>query len=219
MQYRQGMPKISPSDTSYAVLGLMAIRPWSTYELVAQSERSLRWFFPRAERGVYREAKRLAEWGWAEAERGAHGRRRRTVYRITEAGRAALTEWMRQESTPTQISSQAALKVFLSDQAPAEVLRATTDGVGRAARASLEQLGSMAGEYTDGTARFADRALPNALAMKLIADIQRSLRDWSTWVARTTADLDHEDREARRAVALDIFRVISAECAGQTPSS
>ena len=74
--------KIPP--TSYALLGLLSLQPWTTYELARQSERSLRWFFPRAERGVYQEAKRLVDLGWATSTATWAGRRKGTTYEITE---------------------------------------------------------------------------------------------------------------------------------------
>ena len=36
------------TTTSYAILGLLAIRPWSTYELARQMQRDLRFVWPRA---------------------------------------------------------------------------------------------------------------------------------------------------------------------------
>ena len=47
------------STTSYAILGLLALRPWTTYELAKQVQKSLGWFWPRAERKLYDEPKRL----------------------------------------------------------------------------------------------------------------------------------------------------------------
>ena len=75
------MPDTKPTHTSYAVLGLLAVRSWTTYELARQSERSLRWFFPRAERAVYQEAKRLVALGWARANKTSTGRRTSTRWR------------------------------------------------------------------------------------------------------------------------------------------
>ncbi len=61
------------TTTSYAVLGLLAIRPWSTYELAKQMEVSLRNFWPRAERKLYDEPKEI---GGPRPGRGhqGHGR-------------------------------------------------------------------------------------------------------------------------------------------------
>jgi PadR family transcriptional regulator AphA len=43
------------TTTSYAILGLLAIKPWSTYELAAQMRRNLHYFWPRAESNLYAE--------------------------------------------------------------------------------------------------------------------------------------------------------------------
>src|SRR3954468_20888602 len=106
MQYCQGMAEIKATQTSYAVLGLLAVKPWTTYELARQSERSLHFFFPRAERAVYLEAKRLVVLGWAQSKKELTGRRTSTVYRITAAGRRALRRWLEAPSAPTQLESE-----------------------------------------------------------------------------------------------------------------
>jgi len=78
------------SPTSYALLGLLSLRRWTTYELTQQAQRSLRFLYPRAERHLYAEAKRLAEAGLARSESTFTGRRRGTTYAITPAGRKAI---------------------------------------------------------------------------------------------------------------------------------
>src|SRR5918994_6478306 len=78
------------TPTSYAILGLLAIKPWTTYELATQVERTVKRFWPRTRSKLYEEPKKLVAAGLAEAAKGAHGRRPRTVYTITPAGRRAL---------------------------------------------------------------------------------------------------------------------------------
>ena len=51
------------TSTTHAVLGLLSLRPWTTYELAKQVQRSLGWFWPRAERKLYDEPKRLVAAG------------------------------------------------------------------------------------------------------------------------------------------------------------
>ena len=80
-------PAPSLTTTSYALLGLLNIRPWTTYELAKQVQRSLGWFWPRAERKLYEEPKRLVECGLATATSESTGKRPRTVYSITADGR------------------------------------------------------------------------------------------------------------------------------------
>src|SRR5574338_30934 len=85
-------PKLT--TTSYALLGLLALRDWTTYELAKQVQRSLHWFWPRAERKLYDEPKRLVAAGLATAVEEHTGKRPRTVYRITRSGRTALRRWL-----------------------------------------------------------------------------------------------------------------------------
>ena len=63
------------TTTSYAILGLLAIRPWSTYELARQMQRDLRFVWPRAESNLYAEPKKLI----------AHGLPQRTPNRAASA--------------------------------------------------------------------------------------------------------------------------------------
>ena len=93
----------SLTTTSYAVLGLLGIQPWTTYELAQQMERSLKHFWPRAQSRIYEEPKRLATLGLAKASREHVGRRPRTTYTITAKGRRApkklrlFREWLTTE--------------------------------------------------------------------------------------------------------------------------
>jgi len=77
----------SLTTTSYALLGLLNIRPWTTYELTQQMRRNLHYFWPRAESNLYAEAKRLVDGGLAETSSDPVGQRPRTVYSITDLGR------------------------------------------------------------------------------------------------------------------------------------
>src|SRR5918911_5281944 len=110
------------TTTSYAILCLLAIRPWSTYELTKQMRRSLHHIWPRAESNVYAEPKRLVEAGLAQAETQATGKRPRTLYAITPAGRRALERWLRTESAPTRVESEALVKVLFGNYGTKDTL-------------------------------------------------------------------------------------------------
>ena len=69
----------SLTTTSYAVLGLLAIQPWSTYELAKQMERTLYRVWPRARSRLYDEPKKLVAHGLAEARKESVGRRPASV--------------------------------------------------------------------------------------------------------------------------------------------
>lgn len=127
------MPSV-PTATSFALLGLLGIRPWTAYELVAQAKRSLHHFWPRSEAHLYAELKRLVERGHADAEIVEGRRRQRTRYTITPAGRVALEEWLSTEPAPPVLEIEGLLRVLLADQGTAKDLRAAVEATARQAR-------------------------------------------------------------------------------------
>src|SRR6202022_222410 len=96
------------TSTSYAVLGLLCVQPWSAYELAQQMKRSLRFMWPRAESGIYREPQKLIELGYAVAKKIPAGpRRTKPLYSATPAGREAFRRWLQEPSAPPQFESEA----------------------------------------------------------------------------------------------------------------
>ena len=86
-------PLPAPTPTSYALLGLLAIKPWTTYELAAQMDRTMNRFWPRARSKLYEEPKKLVALGLAQASKEAVGRRPRT--RLQHHARKAGGRWPR----------------------------------------------------------------------------------------------------------------------------
>lgn len=194
------------SATSYALLGLLSLRPWTTYELAQQARRSLRWFFPRAERHLYSEAKRLAETGLAAAEVGYRGRRRTTTYTITPAGRRALRRWLAEPPAPTVLESEALLHAFFADAGSRDDLVASLEVTRAQAAEALDQLGAMACQTLAGEADFLERVPVNALSLRLGLDFYRTVESWASWAAEEVAgwhDAHGSGWEGARAVFED----------------
>ena len=105
----------SPTTTSYAILGLLAIQPWATYDLAKLMRRSLHFFWPRAESNLYAETKRLVDTGLAEARKEWNGDRKRTVYSITDRGRDALREWLATPPAVARVESEAHLRLLYAN--------------------------------------------------------------------------------------------------------
>lgn len=114
----------SPTATSFAVLGLLGLQPWTAYDLVAQARRSLHFFWPRSEAHLYAELKRLVERGHARAEVVEGRRRQATRYTITPQGRTALEHWLETEPAPPTVEIEALLRVLFADQGSRDDLRA-----------------------------------------------------------------------------------------------
>jgi PadR family transcriptional regulator, regulatory protein AphA len=130
--------------TSYAILGMLALRPWSAYELTRQVRRSLDYCWPTAESVLYEEPKRLVRLGLATATRQPAGRRSRTIYAITEQGHRVLAEWLATPPSPPHVEVEAMLRLLFADQGSKEDLlqavRATRAWVLARAPQALDQV-------------------------------------------------------------------------------
>jgi DNA-binding PadR family transcriptional regulator len=182
------------STTAYAILGLLAERNWSTYELAKQVQRSLNWFWPRAERKLYDEPKRLVADGLASAERRFTGQRPRTVYEITPDGRRVLREWLGEPSAPRSSEFEAMLKVFFADAGSLEQLTATIIAIEESTADRMRELAGMAAATAAGETDFPDRQHISALALNLQHRQELAVLSWARWAQvqiagwRTTTD-------------------------------
>jgi PadR family transcriptional regulator AphA len=201
------------SPTSFALLGLLAVRPWTTYELANQTKRSLRFFFPRAERHLYAEAKRLADAGLARSEEAFTGRRRSTTYAITPAGRKALQRWLRTEPTPPVLEAEVLMRTFFADSGRREDLLAALASAREKAVAAQRELAAMAQESLDGASPFPGRASVGALGLRFVTDFHRLVESWATWAGEEVATWTHPDGrgwEGARLVNADVARAGAA---------
>ena len=170
------------TTTSYALLGLLNVRPWTTYELAKQVQRSLRWFWPRAERKLYDEPKLLVELGLARAEERYTGKRRSREYSIT-ARDVPSSPGGSTSRPPRACEFEGMLKVFFADAGDLDQLRATLDRIEHDALERVEELGAMAGAEP----AFPARSHLSALGMTLQLEQERSVLTWARW-ARAQVD-------------------------------
>jgi DNA-binding PadR family transcriptional regulator len=176
----------TPSDlsalttTSYAFLGLLAEQPWTTYELAQQVHTSLDNFWPRTERQLYEQPKLLVVHGLATATREHVGRRPRTVYRITPAGRRALKAWLAVPSNGCSFEYEALVKVFLSDHGTKEHLLAQLRAVQDSNRADDAWHRELAAQRMRDRP-FAQRMHINALVSRFFVEFADAVDRWAEW--------------------------------------
>jgi PadR family transcriptional regulator, regulatory protein AphA len=175
------------TTTSHALLGLLSLRPWSTYELSKQVQRSLSWFWPRTERKLYDEPKRLAAQGLARASAEPTGRRPRTVYTITPTGRRALERWLSEPPVPPALEFEAMVKVFFADAGSLDQLHRTLEHVEAQASERLDELSAMVEAGQAGPYEFAHRRHVNAIGLRFAMDFQALLIEWARWTRQETA--------------------------------
>jgi PadR family transcriptional regulator AphA len=176
----------TPSTTSQAILGLLSLRPWSTYELTKQAQRSLEWFWPRAERKLYDEPKRLVAAGLASSEREMTGARPRTVYTVTRKGRSALRRWLGEPPEPPTLEFEGMVKVFFADGGSLEQLRGTLTAIAETAEERLVELGEKAAENERGDVAFPERLHLNAIGLRFHLDHERCIATWARWALEQT---------------------------------
>lgn len=184
------------TPTEAGLLGLLAIpnwpRPWTSYELAKQAGRSLAWFWPRVERQFIRLPRRLVELGFAESHDHPTGRRAGTRYTITEAGRAALADWLRRPGGSISFEGENIMRVFLADSADIAALRAAISGIAAGARADRARLAGIVAH--PDVAAVSQRDAVNALSIRLVADLHETVQRWAQWaLAETSTWTDPRD--------------------------
>ena len=194
--------------TSYAILGLLAIRPWSTYELTQQMHRSMRRFWPRAESKLYEEPKKLAALGLATATPELVGRRSRTRYAATTEGRTELARWLGEHGPAPVLESEPLLKVFFAEHGTKDDLLATLDRLRSWAEENLREDARIADSYVTGTGPFPDRAAQLVLVGRYLSDFADMTHRWADWATDEVAKWPEDISAAPPAI--DVLRELAA---------
>lgn len=185
-----------PTPTSYALLGLLGIRPWTAYDMVGQVRRTLQHYWPRSEAHLYAELKRLVQLGYADAEKERFGRRSRTQYSITPAGQVAMRDWLRTPPQPPALEFEGLLRVMYADQGSVadllEALRVTREQ----AEAVLEQGRQRVGEALMTGGNFPQRQHLAVLFTDFINSYLLLIAGWTERTAKAVATWDSTGERA-----------------------
>jgi DNA-binding PadR family transcriptional regulator len=106
------------SKTALVILGLLALRPRSGYEIKTAVDGSTRFFWSASYGQIYPELKRLERAGLIEREPRAPASRQRNVFRLTEPGRQAVLEWLAEPLFTWELRDEGLLKLFFADLLP-----------------------------------------------------------------------------------------------------
>jgi len=199
------------STTGFAILGLLALRPFSAYELAQQIHRGLRYLQPASERNLYAEPKRLAAAGLVRMRREPVGRRSRTIYEITPAGRDALRRQLATPPAPPQLEFEALQRLIYADQGSNQDLLAALDTTSKQVQQLLDDGIQQIRGYQGNGGPFPERLHLIVLVARFYADFLLLLRDWialarqevASWP--TTRDLGLTD--GTRQILEDLLRL------------
>jgi PadR family transcriptional regulator AphA len=197
------------TTTSYAILGLLAVKPWTTYELAQQMDRALGQFWPRAESKLYEEPKKLVAHGLARASVEMVGKRRRTVYTITAKGRRAMAAWVPTPGEGPVLEFEQLIKVFFAEHGTKADLLETIASVRRWSDARFATSVEIPQGYLEGKGPFPQRLPWLLLSGQFLIEFNLAVERWADWATQvvetwpddiTAAEPDWPTLEAMVAV-------------------
>jgi PadR family transcriptional regulator AphA len=171
------------SSTSYAILGLLAVKPWTTHELVVQVDRSLRRIWPRAQSKLYEEPKKLVAHGYARATDDAVGRRPRTRYTITAKGRCALAAWLSEPGDGPVLECEQLVKIHFADSGSKADVQANLAAMRAWVLEQNQENLTVAKAYLEGRAAFPERAALNQLPGRFLTEFYVTVARWVDWAS------------------------------------
>ena len=108
------MPSLTP--TGRVILGMIALGKQTGYDIKQLVDKSTRHFWSASYGQIYPELRRLEEQGLVRGQSEPTGGRARTVYTLTPAGEAALSDWLEPEGEPQfEVRDEGMLRLFFSD--------------------------------------------------------------------------------------------------------
>ena len=184
------------TTTSYAILGLLAVKPWTTYELAQQMKRALGHFWPRAESNLYEEPKKLVALGLATSAPDTVGKRPRTLYSITPEGRQALAAWMPTPAAGPVLEFEQLVKVFFAEHGTRADLQATIESARQWTEERLATTIEIPRGYLRGEGPFPERLPWLILSGQFLKEFTLMVGRWADWAAEVVDEWPDDLRAA-----------------------
>lgn len=190
-----------PTVPGLIMLGLLAERPWTAYELVRYLNRPsmAAALWDVSERTWYREPARLVEAGLAEAREPGDGSP--TTYTITEAGRRALDEASPSENRWVYRNEVAAI-LYAVAGGPVEDIDVRLEYLRTGVLQGIEGMADEMRRLAESGPTLARRSHVSALLARMFATVMMATYDWAVEAQRRLRDLGPDGDRAEFARAL-----------------
>lgn len=109
------------NKSRYAILGMLAIKSMSGYEIKSTMQKSTNYFWAESDGQLYPILRTLNKEKLIKSKQEFHGARQRKIHSITTKGKKALTEWLITPPEPPTHRIEFALKIFFGAHAPKEI--------------------------------------------------------------------------------------------------
>lgn len=167
------MPPTPLTPTGRVILGMIALGRRTGYDIKQFVDKSTRHFWAASYGQIYPELRRLEEEGLVAGQSEPTGGRARTVYQLTDAGRAVLGDWL--EDAPDaiyEVRDESMLRLFFSDMGTPEQRIRNIRAMREAHERTLVQLSAMEKQ--------ADHQMPEGprLTLELGIGLHRAVVEW-----------------------------------------
>jgi PadR family transcriptional regulator AphA len=183
--------------TGKVILGMLAARPRSGYEIKQLVDSSARFFWAASYGQIYPELRRLEEAGLIAGADSSQGARQRTVYRLTAAGRRAARAWIARPPEVFEMRDEGLLELFFAGS----IEPARTGEIAReraaTSRAKAAELRSIA-EAVEETGRpDGPEAQPDGGSL-MVLRYGIEMNEWTAeWFERAADDLENQTADRR----------------------
>ena len=185
-------PSLTP--TGRVILGMIALGRPTGYDIKQFVDKSTRHFWAASYGQIYPELRRLEEQGLIRGQSEPTGGRARTVYELTGAGRAALSDWLEAEPDAIfEVRDESMLKLFFSDMGSPEQRIRNIRAMREAHERTLAQLCSLE-EGSERPVRVGPR-----LTLELGIGLHRGIVEWCEATEQRLAAEATEQRLAAEA--------------------
>ncbi len=183
--------------TGKVILGMLAARPRSGYEIKQLVDSSARFFWAASYGQIYPELRRLEEAGLIAGADSSQGARQRTVYRLTAAGRRAARAWIARPPEVFEMRDEGLLELFFAGSIePARIAEIARERAATS-RAKAAELRSIA-EAVEETGRpDGPEAEPDGGSL-MVLRYGIEMSEWTAeWFERAADDLENQTADRR----------------------
>jgi PadR family transcriptional regulator, regulatory protein AphA len=180
------------SATGKVILGMLASRPRSGYEIKQLVDSSARFFWAASYGQIYPELKKLEKEGLIRGDDSSQGGRQRTTFTLTAEGKRAARRWISSPQEVLESRDEGLLKLFFAGSVDEARTPAIARQRAQASRAKAAELRMIAAEIDAAGQPDGPAAKPDAGSLMVLRyGIEAS--EWTAeWFERAAEELEKE---------------------------
>jgi PadR family transcriptional regulator AphA len=180
------------SATGKVILGMLASRPRSGYEIKHLVDSSARFFWAASYGQIYPELKKLEKEGLIRGDDSSQGGRQRTTFTLTAEGKRAARRWISSPQEVLESRDEGLLKLFFAGSVDEARAPAIARQRAQASRAKAAQLRMIAAEVDAAGQPEGPAAKPDP-GSHMVLRYGNEASEWTAeWFERAAEELEKE---------------------------